>query len=112
MLVARGFAPTTTPPIACVPRHRDKTRCCRDCSLSKTHVNYAGFFGWPNLTNTPTGGFLGLPASDTAADMRVVDIYRRDGDKLAENWVLIDLPWWLKQQGLDVLERTRSIVGS
>lgn len=74
--------------------------------------NYAGFFGWPNLTNTPTGGFLGLPASDTAADMRVVDIYRRDGDKLAENWVLIDLPWWLKQQGLDVLERTRSIVGS
>lgn len=73
--------------------------------------NYAGFFGWPNLTNTPTGGFLGLPASDTPADMRVVDLYRRDGDKLAENWVLIDLPWWLKQQGLDVLERTRQIVG-
>ena len=45
------------------------------------------------------------------ADMRVVDLYRRDGDKLAENWVLIDLPWWLKQQGLDVLERTRQIVG-
>jgi hypothetical protein len=43
--------------------------------------------------------------------MRVVDIYRRDGDKLAENWVLIDLLHWLKQQGLDVLERTRGIVG-
>jgi hypothetical protein len=74
--------------------------------------NYAGFFGWPNLTNTPVGGFLGLPGGDKAADMRVVDIYRRDGDKLAENWVLIDLPYWLKQQGLDILERTSQIVNS
>ena len=71
--------------------------------------NYAGFFGWPNLTNTATGGFLGLPASGTPADMRVVDIYRRQGEKLSENWVLIDLPWWLKQQGVDVLERTNNI---
>ena len=72
--------------------------------------NYAGFFGWPNLTNTAVGGFLGLPASDRAADMRVVDIYRREGDKLAENWVLIDLPWWLKQQGVDILKRTGQII--
>ena len=71
--------------------------------------NYAGFFGWPNLTNTPKGGFLGLPASDRACDMRVVDIYRREGEKLAENWVLIDLPWWLKQQGVDILERSCGI---
>ncbi len=68
--------------------------------------NYAGFFGWPNLTNQPCGGFLGLPASSIAADMRVVDLYRREGDKLAENWVFIDLLWWLKQQGVDLLERT------
>lgn len=72
--------------------------------------NYACFFGWPNLSNTPTGGFLGLPASDINAKMRVVDVYRRDGDKLAENWVLIDIPYWLLQQGLDVLERTEGIV--
>ncbi len=72
--------------------------------------NYAGFFGWPNLSNTATGGFLGLPASGTPADMRVVDIYRRQGEKLSENWVLIDLPWWLKQQGVDVLERTKKII--
>ncbi|MGB5165199.1 MAG: hypothetical protein WBN61_08080 [Woeseiaceae bacterium] len=70
--------------------------------------NYAGFFGWPNLTNTPTGGFLGLPGNDTRADMRVVDIYRRDGDKLAENWVFIDLLHWLSMQGLDLLARIRS----
>jgi predicted ester cyclase len=71
--------------------------------------NFACFFGWPNLTNTPTGGFLGLP-SGNRADMQVVDVYRREGDKLVENWVIIDIPYWLKQQGLDILERTRSIV--
>ena len=72
--------------------------------------NYACFFGWPNLTNTPDGGFLGLPASNPAG-MRVVDVYRRDGDKLAENWVVIDLPHWLSMQGLDVLERMRQLNG-
>ena len=41
-----------------------------------------------------------------------MDVYRRDGDKLAENWVLIDIPYWLLQQGLDVLKRTEGIVGS
>jgi predicted ester cyclase len=73
--------------------------------------DYCGFFGWPNLTNQATGGFLGLPRSGTAADMRVVDIYRRDNDKLAENWVLIDLPHWLNMQGLDVLARMRQLLG-
>ena len=66
--------------------------------------SYGGFFGWPNLTHVPRGGFLGLPPCDRRIDMRVVDIYRRAGDKLAENWVLIDLPHWLKQQGIEVLE--------
>lgn len=72
--------------------------------------NYAGFFGWANLTNTPTGGFLGLPGNEARADMRVVDIYRRDGDKLAENWVFIDLPHWLSMQGLDVLKRLEQLL--
>ncbi|MEZ4664262.1 MAG: ester cyclase [Caldilineaceae bacterium] len=71
--------------------------------------NFACFFGWPNLTNRPIGGFLGLPGSDVQAEMQVVDVYRREGDKLAENWVFIDLPYWLKQQGLDILDRARNI---
>ena len=72
--------------------------------------NFACFFGWPNLSNTPIGGFLGLPGGEIRADMQVVDVYYREGDKLCENWVLIDLPFWLKQQGLDVLERTQKIM--
>ena len=65
---------------------------------------YGGFFGWPNLSLTPVGGYLGLPAGPRA-DMRVIDIYRRDGDKLAENWIFIDMLHFLNMQGLDVLAR-------
>jgi len=73
--------------------------------------NYACFFGWPNLANTADGGFLGMTGSDTPAEMRVVDVYRRDGDKPAENWVFIDLLHWLSMQGLDVLARMRQLNG-
>ncbi len=72
---------------------------------------YACFFGWANLTNVATGGFLGMTGSSTPADMRVVDVYRREGDKLAENWVFIDLLHWLSMQGLDVLARMRQLNG-
>ena len=72
--------------------------------------NFACFFGWPNLSNRPIGGFLGLPGSNVNATMQVVDVYRREGNRLAENWIFIDIPYWLKQQGLDVLERTQKIL--
>lgn len=68
--------------------------------------NYAAFFGWPNLRNSPAG-FLGTESSDQLVEMQVVDIYRRAGDKLAENWVIIDLPYWLHQQGIDVFASMR-----
>lgn len=71
--------------------------------------NFACFFGWPNLSNTPIGGFLGLPGGEIRADMQVVDVYCRQGDKLSENWVFIDIPYWLKQQGLDIIDRTQRI---
>ena len=70
--------------------------------------SYGGFFGWPNLSLTPTGGYMGLPAGPRA-DMRVVDIYRRAGGKLAENWVFIDMLHFLNMQGLDVLERLKTL---
>jgi hypothetical protein len=71
--------------------------------------DFACWFGWPNLSMKSTGGFLGMPASDIPADMRVVDIYRRDGDKLAENWVYIDILHFLSMQGLDILKRVKEI---
>ena len=71
---------------------------------------FGGFFGWANLTNTPTGGYLGMTGSNKPVDMRVVDVYWRRDDRLCENWVYIDHLYWYKQQGLDLLERTRSIL--
>ncbi|MEM6310553.1 MAG: nuclear transport factor 2 family protein [Pseudomonadota bacterium] len=65
--------------------------------------NYGGFFGYPSLTVRSTGGFLGLTDSETEADMRIVDLYRRDGDKLAENWIFIDIPYFLHTHGVDIL---------
>ena len=70
---------------------------------------YGGFFGWPSLTMTASGGFLGMSASERPTEMRLVDLYRRDGDKLAENWIFIDLPYFLLRSGLDVLARMREL---
>jgi hypothetical protein len=53
---------------------------------------------------------MGLPASDRNVGMRVVDMYRREGDKLAENWIFIDILYFLMQQDVDVLERTSRIL--
>lgn len=71
--------------------------------------NYCGWFGWPNLNNRNLGGFLGLPASDVNAEMRVVDIYRREGDKLSENWVFIDILYYLMQHGIDLLNHPNAV---
>jgi predicted ester cyclase len=71
---------------------------------------YGGFFGWANLSMKTSGNFMGLPASDHPTEMRVVDIYRRDGDKLAENWIFIDMLHFLYLQKLDVLGRMQSIL--
>lgn len=70
---------------------------------------FEAWFGWPNLTNKSSGGFLGLPASDMDAEMRVIDVYHRDGEKLAENWVFIDMIHYLKTRGLDVLARMEEL---
>jgi len=77
------------------------------CRLAEGH--YGGFFGWPNLTLKHAGGFMGMPGTDQWGDMRVIDIYRRDGDKLSENWIFIDLLHFWKQQGVDILERATNI---
>jgi predicted ester cyclase len=78
------------------------------CRFAEGH--YVGWFGWPNLSMTPAGGLMGLPASDKRVGMRIVDMYRREGDKLAENWIFIDILHFLMQQGVDVLERNRRIL--
>jgi predicted ester cyclase len=47
-------------------------------------------------------GWLGLKATGKKITLRVVDYWRREDDKLKENWVFIDMPHVLKQLGIDV----------
>ena len=65
--------------------------------------NYSGFFGWPNFKAKATGGYLGLPSNQKLCEFRVIDVYRRDGDKLKENWVFLDMLHFFNQQGVDIL---------
>ena len=68
--------------------------------------NYCASTGWPSVEATHLGdGWMGLPATDEPVGMRVMDFWRREGDKLAENWVLIDKIDLLQQMGVDVFER-------
>ncbi len=78
------------------------------CRFGEGH--FGGFFGWPNFTAIPTGGFMGMPATGMPGEFRVVDIYRRQGEKLAENWIFIDLLHFWKQQGVDILGRLKGSI--
>lgn len=70
---------------------------------------FGGFFGWPNFTARHTGGFMGMPASEKRGEFRVVDLYRRSGDKLAENWIFIDLLHFWNTLGVDILARMATV---
>ena len=82
---------------------RQEVVSIHDWELEVAEGHFAAFMWWPCLTLKNTGGYLGVPANDVAAEMRVVDLYRRDGDKLAENWIFIDILHFLAQQGVDLL---------
>ena len=83
----------------------ERSKIAHICRVAEGH--YGGFFGWPNFTAIHKGGFMGMPASGRRGEMRVIDIYRRDGDKLAENWIFIDLLHFWKTQGVDILARMK-----
>ncbi len=60
--------------------------------------------GWPSLRATHTGSeWLGLPPTGRKVEMRVADWYRLDADgRIADNWVMMDIPHIVDQMGLDI----------
>jgi predicted SnoaL-like aldol condensation-catalyzing enzyme len=50
-----------------------------------------------------------MTAGPGSADMRVIDMYRVEDGKLAENWIFIDILHYLNMQGLDVLKRMDAV---
>lgn len=68
---------------------------------------YAASTGWPSIRATHQGDYLGVSPTGKRVEMRVMDFWRRDGDRLHENWVFIDMPHLFLQMGVDVLGRAR-----
>ncbi len=70
--------------------------------------NFVVTGGWPSVRATHTGhGWLGLPATGKPVEMRVMDFYRTENGRIAENWIPIDIIDVLRQLGVDVFERVR-----
>ena len=70
--------------------------------------HYAASTGWPSIHATHGGPYLGVPATNRAVTMRVMDWWRAADGLLVENWVLLDLPHFFLQLGVDILARIRS----
>ncbi|MEM9465979.1 MAG: ester cyclase [Actinomycetota bacterium] len=65
----------------------------------------AAFTGWPSLHGDFTGEpFRGIAPTGGPIGQNIMDFYVRRGDKLHENWVLIDLIDFAAQCGIDLLE--------
>ena len=59
--------------------------------------------GWPSMTMTHRGPYLGVPASGQALTLRVMDFWRVQEGTIRENWVLLDLLKLFSDIGVDFL---------
>jgi predicted ester cyclase len=59
--------------------------------------------GWPSMTATHLGRYLGVPATGRSITMRVMDFWRCADGGIMENWVFIDMPELFLQLGVDLL---------
>ncbi|UWQ15115.1 ester cyclase [Aliiroseovarius sp. M344] len=70
--------------------------------------NYVAVTGWPNMQMTVTGdGWLGIAPAGQKITMKSLDFWRIEGDRIRENWVLVDLLDVYAQLGVDVFARLR-----
>ncbi|WP_420628522.1 ester cyclase [Candidatus Leptofilum sp.] len=52
---------------------------------------FAASTGWPSLGGTHLNPYLNWPPTGEPIGWNIMDFWRREGNKLQENWVLIDL---------------------
>jgi len=71
--------------------------------------DYACIGGWPSLMAVRKDAFLGHPGNGETIYMRVCDWWRRDGNKLIENWVFVDIPDVLLQMGQDLFPKFHDV---
>ncbi|ASP34693.1 ester cyclase [Labrenzia sp. VG12] len=65
--------------------------------------NYAAVSGWPSMTMTHRGDYLGVPATGKSLTLRVMDFYRCANTKIMENWVMLDYLDLFHQMGRDLI---------
>ncbi len=63
---------------------------------------YAASTGWPSLVGTHRAEFLGWQPTGRQVGWNIMDFWRREGDLLRENWVLIDLIDAALQSGVEL----------
>jgi predicted ester cyclase len=63
------------------------------------------------VLGTHSGEFLGMPATGKHIRMPVMDFYRLDGARIAENWLPMDVPLIAHQMGHDLFARLRHYRG-
>mgnify|MGYP000642058361 CR=1 FL=1 len=68
---------------------------------------FVGSIGWPSVRATHLGPWQGVPATNRAISMRVMDFWRREDNLLRENWVFIDMIELLLQMDVDVMSTLR-----
>lgn len=75
--------------------------------------------GWPSITMTHKGPYIGVAATDRPMTMRVMDFWRVErqprlaggafgGAQIMENWVLLDLVHLFRQMDVDLLAGERA----
>ena len=65
--------------------------------------DYVASGGWPSMTMTHAGPYLGVAPTNRPLTCRVMDFWRVADDRIAENWVLIDMVHLFAQMGVDLL---------
>ncbi len=63
------------------------------------------------VLGTHSGEFLGMPATGKEIRIPVMDFYRLEGTRIAENWLPMDVPYIAHQMGHDLFARLRHYRG-
>ena len=72
--------------------------------------DYVGVVGWKSVHATHHGsGWFGLAPTGKKIALRVMDFWRIEQEKIQENWVLIDLPNFFLQLGIDLFANIKCI---
>lgn len=71
---------------------------------------YASLGIWDTVFSSHKGKIFGIPASGKLMTIRDFDWYRRDGARLIQNWVPIDLIDLCLQMGVNLFERLKEKV--